>query len=413
MLSFLSSFSLVSVSLLYQMKNETSHITSLVSKYLSGTLTAVEEIRLNTWLSEDEDHRKLFDYLTENNSRILEDLAFFKSLDVDASWKRLLKQINSQSRPTIAFRIIRYAMVVLMGLSVTWFYFNNRGAARKEDKVLSFRQGKDVSPGGNKAVLILSDNHRVVLHSDTLAFAECDGTAIVNEPGALTYNQRRINKHTSLLYNTLLIPKTGMYRVTLSDGTRVWVNAFSELKFPVQFGKDERKVFLKGEAYFEVSHDAGKPFLVEVNGSVVQVLGTRFNINSYNGVKATLVEGAVKIIHGDQSALLKPGQEAHIADTIAVGEASVGKAIAWKNGDFYFKRDSIEEIMDQLSRWYGISVDYQGVVPERLGYNGRIRRDVNLSEVLSMLAFATGAEFTMTNTRKVTVNYRRNRNQYH
>jgi len=390
------------------MKNESAHIAPLISKYICGTLTVEEETDLQAWLSESEEHQKLFDYLRENDDRTLADLEFFRSLDVDASWKRFLKETNYVTPPSMVRRLIRYAVAALIAISVGWIYLAYRDANNRAGTELVDQRIGDVLPGGSKATLILSDSRQVELTAGAVALNEQDGTTISTVAGALQYKQLRKGKQAELIYNTLLVPKAGMYRLTLSDGTRVWVNALSELRFPVQFGRDKRKVSLSGEAYFEVSHDANRPFLVEVDGNVVEVLGTRFNISSYSDVKATLVEGSVKVVHGEEAAILKPGQEANIADAISVKKADIQKATAWKNGDFYFKSDPIHEIMGQLSRWYDLSVKYQGTVPKQLGYNGRIKRDVNLSEVLSMLSFATGAEFTIADSREVTVNYSTN-----
>src|SRR5690606_12335185 len=151
-------------------------------------------------------------------------------------------------------------------------------------------------------------------------------------------------------------------------------------------------VYLKGEAYFEIAHDASKPFRVEVGGTQVEVLGTHSNINSYTQVTATLLEGAINISNPSGAQRLKPGQEARVGEHITLHDANIEKAMAWKNGDFYFKSDDIREIMEQLSRWYDIAVHFENELPLRK-FSGNIQRSVNLSEVLEMLSYVSDAKF--------------------
>src|SRR5690606_9921653 len=157
---------------------------------------------------------------------------------------------------------------------------------------------------------------------------------IVGSEGALTYATSD-NRDEHLIYNTLVIPKAGTYQLTLSDGSKIWLNAMSELRFPVHFGDKERVVQLKGEAYFEIAHDASRPFKVEVDGTQVEVLGTHFNINSYTQVTATLLQGAISISNPSGAERLIPGQEARVGERITLHNANIEKTIAWKNGDFY------------------------------------------------------------------------------
>src|SRR5690606_14624145 len=159
-----------------------------------------------------------------------------------------------------------------------------------------------------------------------------DGTSLVDTEG-----RSALPAVTEL---TLTTPRGGQYQTTLSDGTKVWLNAGSMLRYPLHFPADKRVVTLEGEAFFDVSHDAERPFTVQVNGTDIEVLGTQFNVNSYTNVTATLVEGAVKIANDTGQQLLKPGQEARVGERITVHAADIDKAMAWKNGYFHFKDDN-------------------------------------------------------------------------
>src|SRR5690606_18957184 len=163
---------------------------------------------------------------------------------------------------------------------------------------------------------------------------------------------------------TLTTPRGGQYQTTLSDGTKVWLNAGSSLRYPLHFPTDKRVVTLEGEAFFEVSHDTKRPFTVRVADTEIEVLGTQFNVNSYRNVTTTLVAGSVKIANDTGQQLLKPGQEARVEEHITVHAADIDKVTAWKNGYFHFKDDNMMEIMDQLARWYDVDVTYSGVAPD-------------------------------------------------
>jgi transmembrane sensor len=221
----------------------------------------------------------------------------------------------------------------------------------------------------------------------------------------LSYNTLK-NKSSEVVYNTISTPRGGQYQLMLADGSKVWLNAASSLRFPASFVGKERKVELLGEAYFEVAKNAKMPFKVKVNGMEVEVLGTHFNINSYENestIRTTLLEGSVKINKNNSSSLLKPGQQAQMnkaGEIKIINDADVEEAIAWKEGKFQFDRADIHDIMRQLTRWYDVDVEYKGTVSSHFG--GTISRDVNLSQVLNMLHLTGEVKFQVED-RKVVV----------
>lgn len=181
----------------------------------------------------------------------------------------------------------------------------------------------------------------------------------------------------------------GQYKLTLPDGSKVWLNAASSLKYPVVFIGNERKVEITGEAYFEIAKDESKPFKVLLNNMEIQVLGTHFNVNGYTDeemIKTTLLEGKVKVLASGQTKYLLPGQQAQLKSSgnIAVtNEVNLEETVAWKDGNFQFENSDIKAVMRQLARWYDVDVSYKGNINKH--FIGSISRNVKLSQVLSML----------------------------
>jgi len=264
----------------------------------------------------------------------------------------------------------------------------------------------DVQPGGNKALLTLGNGATIVLDSaHTGALTQQGNTQVVKlNDGQLSYNQEgKTGADPLVTYNTLSTPRGGQYQLVLPDGSIVWLNAASSIRFPTAFTGIERSVAITGEAYFEVKRDPGKPFTVKTsNGTAVQVLGTHFNVNAYDdeeAIKATLLEGSVKITKDAAIAIIKPGEQAsvsqlsHASQKIPVQTVDLEEVMAWKNGAFQFNGSTIETVMRQISRWYNVEVEYKGNI--RLHFVGTISRNVNISQVLEMLEKAGGIKTTL------------------
>ncbi|WP_353186146.1 FecR domain-containing protein, partial [Parapedobacter lycopersici] len=297
------------------MKLNQYQVAVLISKYLRNDISEEERTVLEQWLDEKEENRLLLESFRNGTHEVQHDMDFIRSLDADTAWKSFEGRVQ-QRRWKRMMRYVGYAaaIVVVAGLAI-WKFLP--GSSDADDAQTANVFHNDVAPGSNKAQLTLSDGSTVDLETYINGLQEQDGTAITGSDGQLTYSTPD-DAAKELIYNTLVIPKAGTYQLTLSDGTKVWLNAMSELRFPVQFGGKERRVFLKGEAYFEVAHDANRPFRVAVNDTEVEVLGTHFNINSYAQVTTTLVEGSVKIYKEEEEQLLTPGQEAKVGEHISV-----------------------------------------------------------------------------------------------
>ncbi len=254
---------------------------------------------------------------------------------------------------------------------------------------------QDRLPGGDKAVLTLSDGSTIILDSaGNGVLAKQGNTSIVKKnDGQIEYSAATAIAN-EVSYNLLQTPRGGQFKITLPDGSKVWLNAASSLKYPVVFTGDERKVEISGEAYFEIAKDATKPFKVHLNNMEVEVLGTHFNVNGYEdeaSINTTLLEGKVKVQTATGAKFLAPGQQAQLkpSGNISItNDISLEEIIAWKDGNFQFENADIKAVMRQLARWYDVEVSYKGNIQQH--FVGSISRNVNLSQVLSMLQ-QTGA----------------------
>jgi len=291
-------------------------------------------------------------------------------------------------------RIAAAASILLCLSATTYLLFHNRKTAES-----GLLQGINIPPGGNKAMLTLSNGQKIVLNGVKNGQLATQKNIIISKTadGRLTYAgaapQMSISRAEDT-YNTLTTPRGGQYQLTLADGTRVWLNAASSITYPVAFNTRERKVVITGEAYLEVVHRYDQPFSVTVNGQTIEDLGTHFNINAYAddpNSKITLLEGSIKVIKIDHSALLQPGQQAVTENKESAQDIKIIKAIdttetiAWRNGETSFTKADIRTVMRMVSRWYDVDVTYQGEIPNQL-YTGAISRNANLSGLLKILA---------------------------
>lgn len=285
------------------------------------------------------------------------------------------------------------AAVLIVGGALSYHYFMGARPAAPPVAPIGITKTAvlkdDVLPGTTKATLTLGDGSAIVL--DTVAgtaVASQGTTRIVKQNGRVIY-QNDAAPSTGLIYNTLSTARGHEYPLTLSDGTKVWLNASSSIRFPVLFSEKERTVEITGEVYFEVAKNS-KPFSVSVGGARVEVLGTHFNINAYEDearLNTTLLEGTVRITRGTSSLLLAPGQQAQIqkSGTIDLNRnADTEEAISWTQGYFHFTDASLETVLRQLSRWYDVDVIYEKKSADET-FSGDIQKSLSLSQVLKIL----------------------------
>lgn len=372
----------------------------LFGKYLNNTCTAEELDQLFQWL-EDPAHdagaramiRKQLALNLEQEG--LRDEALKDILD--QRLKKILYAIDAPAEeiPRLPLRRVpwfRFAAAVLLILSATGiFVYTYRQKEHKGSPVVPVASIQEtIIPGGNKAVLTLADGSAILLDSASEGLLAHQGATAITKlgNGQLSYMAGN-EKSAGVLYNTMSTPRGGQYKITLPDGTQVWLNAASSITYPTAFPEDDRKVSVSGEVYFEATHDPRKPFRVDVNDMRIEVLGTHFNVNAYmdeEAIKTTLLEGSVKVMHGNKKVVMDPGKQAALTPSgnLSVKEANGEEAIAWKNGSFYFNRTALPSLMRQLARWYDVEVAYSGSIPE-LKFGGEIQRNLPLADVLEIL----------------------------
>jgi len=297
-------------------------------------------------------------------------------------------QYHSIQPKTTFKKLIAIAASILLLITAGIVF---RNSLIKEQTVASNAKVNKIIPGGNKAILTLANGSQIVLESAKNGVLANQQNSIVNKTadGKLVYDASQKQQRGTEVsgYNTISTPNGGQYQVVLPDGTMVWLNAASSLKFPVAFTGKERNVELTGEGYFEVAKNKAMPFRVTVNHSTVEVLGTHFNIMGYADEKSTnttLLEGSVKIISGNNQKLIVPGEQARVNGAIEVAKVNAAQAVEWKNGNFNFSHENIETIMRKVARWYNVSVQYQGAITNE-GFVGTVPRSENITEVLNAL----------------------------
>ncbi len=319
----------------------------------------------------------------------------------------LLQSILPPKAPVAADRYIpfyttpwlRYAAIILILAGTgTYLWLGQKQPAGSLQNTGKVGQLADAPPGGNKATLTLGDGSVIVLDSAADGqITSQGGTNILKlNAGMLSYKAGSTSiPRGQVLYNTISTPRGGQYQVVLPDGSNVWLNAASSVRFPTLFVGSERRVQVEGEAYFEVSPDSRRPFVVYSGELEIQVLGTSFNINAYTNeafINTTLLNGSVKVVKNSASRLLQPGQQAQVAHNlqpssreIAINpHADIEKTMAWKNGLFNFEGATLKEVMNQLERWYNIEVVYEGDVPY-MRFFGKVSRNIMLSDLIKGL----------------------------
>ncbi len=404
-------------------------LIDLAARYLDGKATEAEKEELHSWYDDWLDGTQHVDSARPDSTeasgqRIFERLR--RQLREEPHWsneetRQPGDQTKSGRRPQRRVAVltlrrrqmagIAAALVLSIGLGIYLRYATHRPPviATQDPQVREFKN--DVAPGGNKAVLTLANGATILLDSASNGQLAQQGKVkviklangqLIYQPDGAAEGKAATGKAA---YNTMSVPRGGQYKLTLPDGTNVWLNAESSITYPTFFTGAKRRVTITGEAYFEVAKNPTMPFVVGYNEMEVQVLGTHFNIDAYPDdplIRTTLLEGSVKLHKGSNEVLISPGQQAGIGGEgrFKVSNVDVEEVVAWKNGYFHFTYADIESIMHQLARWYDIDVSYEGkIAADR--FTGEVPRSAHLSEILQVLE-SSGARFRI-NGRKIVV----------
>jgi hypothetical protein len=380
----------------------------LLNRYADRQSSEQEELELFTLLKDDQTETIVKNLLVEMMAQ-----EQFINIE-DQKWEPVLKKILHQQGTenergklrTMPQRKWMYAAAIILVLVVGSYIIFNQKTEKPTIANNPTPVTKDVEPGKQGAILTLSNGKQIVLDSAKGNVATEGEVAIMNKDGSVSYAQPQTpNSKLETVYNTISTPKGRIYQLDLQDGSKVWLNAGSSIRFPTAFTGTNRIVEITGEVDFEVAHDATKPFIVSVKDMQVEVLGTHFNVNAYDdepSIKTTLLQGKVRVTRNGNIALLKPGQQAESLNDSRIlihDDVDMDEVVAWKNGLFHFNGASLQEVMRQITRWYDVDVEYQGNIAERK-FGGEISRNSNLSQVLKILE-ESKVHFTIENKKLI------------
>lgn len=376
------------------MHHHDKRYNELAEKWLNGTITEAEKKEFAEWYEQEQEAPL---NIPQEFARSEEELRLRIYNAITKNKKQRGRIIPFSKR--FSLKIAAAASVIIVVCSGLLYYSaQQKKTVYSNTETVAEKLKTAISPGGNKAVLVLADGSKVILDTAMNGTIAQDNTMQVRKlnDGQLAYSSIK-GKPAAVSYNTLSVPRGGQYAITLSDGTKVWLNSFSSLRFPTAFNGKERVVELTGEAYFEVTKKPHQPFKVISNGMEVLVLGTHFNVMAYEDeelIKTTLLEGSVQIHTNGTAASLKPGEQAHVGQNnhIAIKkDVSIEETIAWKNGFFDFKGARIETILRQMARWYDVEIIYEGKITDH--FTGSISRKVDIEKVFKMLELTGAVQF--------------------
>lgn len=372
-------------------------IAALILAYLRNEIDVEGRKKLDSWLNESASHEVLLARIQDEELQ-MEDIRKILSYDANKAWMEVTRKVARRRGKKLGI-IYRIAASVVIVLGVSLSLWMNRDKKVNTNKVVEVAQVAEILPGRPMATLTVASG--AVYQLDTLDNVALSSTLAANNGKEVIFTD--LQGRDSLVevqYNQIEIPRGGEYKITLSDGTRVYLNSQTILRFPETFANsDQRKVFLSGEAYFEVAKNAAKPFIVHCKDYNVKVLGTAFNVNDYedeSDSKTTLASGKVEIDMNGRQTVLKPGQQAVIkAGRVDVKEVDVEVYTTWMHENFRFQSETVEEIMKKLARWYNIDVVYLGESVKDYHFTGYLPRYADISKVLDLLSLTTKIKFEL------------------
>lgn len=384
----------------HQMTHGTDNrLAELFQKYVDKSITEEEYAELFVYIRNPETKDTVLAFMDEHNKKVQSD-ALVHEIDWDGMYANITNPKKSAGRERRPMWKYVAAAAVLVVASLTTYYATNH-AVQKESTLVYHN---DVLPGGDKAKLTLADGSEIVLDQAMPGKLATQGSISIERDakGQIVYLVKDAASDNAAKINTLSTPAGGKFSVVLSDGSKVWLNASSSIRFPAAFVGNSRRVEVKGEAYFEIAKDKTKPFYVNNGSSEIKVLGTHFNVMAYPDEyrsELTLLEGSVQFTKNGESQLLSPGKQiiyAEGSDDTKQVEANIEEVMAWKNDLFVFNNTNIDEIMKELMRWYDVKIKYEGEKPD-ISFTGVIPRNANVSKVLKALELTGDVVFGIEN----------------
>jgi ferric-dicitrate binding protein FerR (iron transport regulator) len=376
-----------------------TQIPEIILKKISQKVTEEELQLLEEWLSQSEQNRVLYQKVMQRNN-----LAFiekeYQNIDNEIAWGKVLRKIKMQKRmpvKSLFMKVLRYAALLMLPLLVASYLLflhssqkdSSDTFAQMEKQILELKESSLITDDGEVVYLESKSNETLV---------EIDGTQIQQKDSTLLYH-KEAKDNEDVKYNSLVTPRGKVYNLVLADGTKVWLNASSAIKYPVSFSSDIRKVYLTGEAYFEVARDTLKPFIVSTSEMDIEVLGTIFNVMAYPDDKVmetTLVSGQVKVKAYKNNMILTPGMQAHIdKENKIVNQTKTDTDMftSWRFGRYIFEYENLEGVMGKLSRWYDVQVSFADTEKKNLHFSGSLFKYKEIDETLHIIELATNVRF--------------------
>ena len=381
------------------MENQYSdRIVRLLQLYLLGDITEEERQELEDWCKETPQNRNLFEQICQEDL-FSKERSVYEKIDDTKALRTFEKHVRKVSTRGFG-RWWKYAAVLLLPILVVGLW---KLVYEVEQVPVVTSSVSQIQPGCSRAVLVLDDGRTVFLKEEEEGvISEDKGIMVTGERDRLVYTSSEGKNVDEIRFNELEIPRGGEYKVRLADGTLVYLNSATRMKYPVKFDEKERKVYLSGEAYFEVAKDPERPFFVEMEGVEVRVYGTSFNVNTHQkgNVQTVLVKGSigVKVLSSGMESVIRPGQMAEFKQgntKVDVKDVNVAVYTDWKDGIFRFENQRLEDILTVLSNWYDVDIFYQTVSVKELHFSGYMERYKDVSVILEAITLSTGVTFSI------------------
>ena len=366
-------------------------IIILLAKAIQNELSELERQKLEIWLQEKKENSILYQQILSPDFIYTkrEQQKYFNS---NTAYAKVCSILKSHSRKRLLYRISTIAASLLLLCGIGLYFVLHFSPSQTSDLAQ-----KEIKPGNVKAELILAGGESIWLDGNSK-------DSIFNQPGAKVHNKgnrlnyQGIEEAEEIQYNLLKVPRGGEYSVVLQDSSVIHLNSASTLRYPVKFIGKERRVVLSGEGFFEIKKDEKHPFIVEVNGAEIEVLGTSFNVSSYEEeekTEATLVEGSIRFSNNGQQVILQPGEQGSLNKNgnLQKRKVDIYPYIAWKNGQFVFQKQTLEEVMRMISRWYNINFIFEEENIKHISFSGNIKKYNEFQNVINMLELTGGLDF--------------------
>ncbi len=377
-------------------------IPDIIIKELNQESNLDEKMILHEWLSQSENNIMLFERLKQKENLIL----FVKEqnkINEQAAWEKINAEIM-QIKPGNKFRImhmLRYAAIIVIPLLIASYFVLHKKQHHTPD--ISYSALEKQIQDFQQSSIITSNGKVILLDGSKDSTFEIDATKIIMGDANISYSNDESKSDQEIKYNTLVTPKSKVFSIVLADGTKVWLNASSAIKYPTQFTSDVRNVYLTGEAFFEVAKDASKPFIVSTKNMSVEALGTAFNVMAYPDdevTEATLVKGGVAVKTSKNELILEPGNQARfnkITENLQKRLINVELFTSWKDGKYIFEYENLETVLTKISRWYDVDVSYLQKDVKKIHFSGTLFKYSDIKQTLHIIELATNAKIDLVN----------------